>query len=274
LPEGEVRVIFVSSAVADSHKAVRPGPPAILFLTPRRGREYPFLVKNGTNSELNERDRGVARKGNSNPPAMDQSPKEKMSARLEKIPEYSIGLILLSKGWDEVEHFSRFPVWVAFIFLAAVFVIVGTMFHDRLERKVKNSAGLFHILEGVVEIICATVLLEKGKHWLPIFLVFLGLCYLSGGLVQFLTGAENLERAQRRLRIFQAIAFIIFAVATSVFNSLADGEPMVYLTDGVFVAAGIFILAKKGVPRKRIGLAGRIYDRLGGGSSGNSIKGA
>jgi hypothetical protein len=41
------------------------------FLTPMLGREYPFLGKNGTNSELNGRDRGLARKGNSYPPVMN-----------------------------------------------------------------------------------------------------------------------------------------------------------------------------------------------------------
>jgi hypothetical protein len=207
-------------------------------------------------------------------PTIDQSLKEKMRAKLEKIPEYGIGLTLLSKGWDEVEHFHRFPVWVAFIFLAAVFVIVGATFHDRLESKVKNSAGLFHILEGVVEIICATVLLEEGKHWLPIFLAFLGFCYLSGGLVRFLTGAENFERVQKRFRVFQAIAFIVFAVATFVFNYLTDGKLIVYLMDGALMAGGTIILTRKGAPRKRIGLVGRIYNRLSGGASGNSIKGA
>jgi hypothetical protein len=123
--------------------------------------------------------------------AMDQDRKEKVRERLGKIAEYSIGLTLLSKGWEEAEHLDRFPVRVVFIFLAAVFVIVGTTFHHLLENKVKNSAGLFHILEGVVEIMCASILLEKGKHWIPAFLAFIGLYYLSQGLVQFLTNDDN-----------------------------------------------------------------------------------
>lgn len=192
---------------------------------------------------------------------MDQNRKEALRARLEKIPEYSIGLILFFKGWDEAEQFGRFPVRVVVIFLAAAFVITGAAFQQRLERRIRNSTGLFHMLEGVVEIICASILLEKGKHWLPIFLAFLGLFYFSGGLVQLLTAAENWKRAERRLRVGQAIAFIIFAGATALAVSLTDREPMVYLMDVVLAAAGILILVRKGASRKRIGLVGRILDR-------------
>ncbi len=204
----------------------------------------------------------------------DQDRNEKVRERFAKIAEYGIGLTLLSTGWEEAEHLDRFPVRVVFILLAAAFVITGTAFHDRLEKRIRNSSGLFHILEGVVEIICASILLEKRKHWIPIFLAFVGLIYLSNGLVQLLTRAESLERAQRRLRIFQAVAFIVFAAATAVFNALTDRMAIVFMADGVFMLAGIFILAKKGAPRKRIGLAARIYDRLNKRPSGNSIKDA
>ena len=193
---------------------------------------------------------------------MEQNQRARLREKLVRIPEYGIGLILLSKGWEEAEHLEQFPVRVVVIFLAAVFVIAGATFHRQLERRIKNSTGLFHILEGVVEIICATILLEKGKHWLPIFLAFLGLFYLSGGLVQLLTGAENRERAERRLRMCQAVAFIVFAVATALATSLTDREPMVYLMDVFFVAVGISILVRKGRPCERISLLGRLLDRL------------
>jgi len=192
----------------------------------------------------------------------DQSHNERRKAILEKIAEFGIGLTLLSKGWEYVEEFERFPLWVAFIFAAAVLVIAGALFHERLERKIKNSTGLFHILEGVVEIVCGAILLDKGKRWLPMFLALIGFVYLSVGLVRFLTKAENRERAERRLRMYQAAAFIIFAAATAVFNTMSDREPMVYLVDGVLVAVGIFILTRKGKRLKKPGLAGKVLDRL------------
>lgn len=70
------------------------------------------------------------------------------------------------------------------------------------------------------------------------------------------------------------MAFIVFAAATAVFNALTDRMAIVFMADGVFMLAGIFILAKKGAPRKRIELAARIYDRLNKRPSGNSIKDA
>lgn len=187
---------------------------------------------------------------------------EGRKAIVEKITELGIGLTLLSKGWEHVEEFERFPLWVAFIFAAGLFVIAGAVFHERLERRIKNSSGLFHLLEGVVEISCGAILFGKGKHWIPIFLIFLGLVYLSVGLVHLLNKPENRERAERRLRMYQAAAFILFGAATAVLATMKGREPMVYLMDAVLVGSGIFILARKGVRAKRLGLAGRVLDRI------------
>jgi hypothetical protein len=182
---------------------------------------------------------------------------------LERVGEYAIGFGLLAKGWDEAESLGHFPFRVAFIFLAGLFVIVAATIHPLLERRIKNVGGLFHALEGLVEIVGATILLEKGKHWIPVFLAFIGLIYLSLGLVQLLTEPDRREEAMRRLRVGHGVAFIAFAVVIAIVNALIEPKIELFLTCGVLVAAGIFILRKRGAPAKRrLGLAGRIYDRL------------
>jgi uncharacterized membrane protein HdeD (DUF308 family) len=193
---------------------------------------------------------------------LEQSRKELIKARVEKISEYAAGLTLLSKGWEEAERFKEFPAWVIFIFAAGAFVIVGTIVQEKLEHKLRSARGLFHALEGVVEIIGAAILLDKGKHWIPLFLGFVGLLYLSGGLVELLTRPEKRERAERRLRVVQAIAFIAFAIATAAWTTFTDRELMVYVIAVVLIAGGTMILKRKGRPMKKLGMAGKIVEKL------------
>ncbi len=192
----------------------------------------------------------------------NQNRKELIKAKLEKISEYAAGLTLLSKGWDEAERFKEFPAWVIFIFAAGIFVIVGTTFLEKLERKIKSAGGLFHVLEGVVEIVGAAILINKGKHWIPVFLGFVGLIYLSRGLVELLTRPEIKEITERRLRLVLSVAFMVFAAVMAVWTSLVDRSPMVYVMSVVLIVAGIVILKRKGARAKRIGLAGKIVDRF------------
>ncbi len=192
----------------------------------------------------------------------DKDRNGKIKAKLEKISEYAAGLTLLSKGWEEAEQFTEFPAWVIFIFAAGIFVILGTTFEEKLEHKIKSAGGLFHVLEGVVEIIGAAILLNRGKHWIPLFLGFIGLIYLSGGLVELLTRPERKEIAERRLRMVQAIAFIVFAVVMAVWTTLLDRQVMVYVMAVVLIAAGIIILKRKGAPARRLGLAGKVIEKF------------
>ena len=66
-----------------------------------------------------------------------------------------IGAQILSKAFDKLHDFSHYPVHVGFLFFAGVFVIVGSLFHRPLEKRIKNSHALFHLAEGLVMIVSA-----------------------------------------------------------------------------------------------------------------------
>jgi Ca2+/H+ antiporter len=194
---------------------------------------------------------------------MESAGRTQKAKILERIGEYAIGVGLLAKGWAEAERLGRFPFRVAFIVLAGVFVVAAATIHPRLEKRTRNVGGLVLALEGLVEIVSATILLEEGKHWIPVFLAFIGLVYLSLGLVRFLAGPARREEAMRRLRAGLGIAFIVFAVVIAFVNVLIEPKIELFLTCAVMIVLGIFILRKRGAPaQKRLGLAGRIYDRL------------
>jgi ABC-type multidrug transport system fused ATPase/permease subunit len=190
------------------------------------------------------------------------SDKERKEAR-EAFAEYAIGISLLAKGWDEAAHFSDFPFRVIFIFLAGIFIIVGTKLRRRIEKKIRNFSGFFHVLEGLVEIACGSIMLEKGKHFIPAFLAFIGLIYLSRGLTQLLTNDDNRELAFMRLRLILGIAMIVFAVSMAGINALTDRNIAVFLVTPILVAGGIIaIMRRKSLQPIRLGIFDKLSDLL------------
>jgi len=181
----------------------------------------------------------------------------------ERFSEYAIGIMLLLKGWEDVPHFRHFPYRVIFIFLAGLFIIAGTKFQNQLAERAKSLPGIFHLLEGLVEIIVASMLLEEGKHWRPLFLALAGLYFCGLGLVHLLAKEGKREKAFRCLRIIQGITFIIFSITVAVANALSDPRAEVLVSAALLAFFGIILLVKRVThQRKRVGLAFRVYEYL------------
>lgn len=145
--------------------------------------------------------------------------------------------------------------------MAGLFVILGAALHRRIAKKIRNFAELFHVLEGLVEIVCASILLEKGKHWIPVFLAFIGLFYLSQGLTQFLTKEKNREKVLVQFRTIQGIVFIAFGAATAALNVLTDRKIEVYGAAAALALGGIIALLRRKSQRK-IGVLNKAYTFL------------
>lgn len=191
----------------------------------------------------------------------DNNPERRLAA--ERFSEYAIGIILLLKGWEEAPHFHDFPCRVIFIFLAGIFIIAGTKFHSQLARSAKSLPGIFHLLEGLVEIIVACTFLEEGMHWLPPFVALIGLHFCSLGLVHLLASEEKRENAFSVLRVVQGIVFIVFAVAIAVANALSTPKPEVLFCAALLVFVGIRLIVKRTAhQQKRISLAFRLFEYL------------
>ncbi|MCX6557719.1 MAG: hypothetical protein NTW95_09875 [Candidatus Aminicenantes bacterium] len=194
---------------------------------------------------------------------MEKEKQDAKNAFIAKFADYVIGFTLLSKGWEEAEHIHHFPLRVVFIFLAGAFIILGASFSHFFEKRIRNFSGLFHLLEGIVEILVATILLQRGRHWIPVFLAFIGLVYFSMGLAQLLAGEGKQKEAMMRLRIAFGIVFIVFGAGMATLNALTEFKLPVLICCAVLVVAGIIILSRRGVPsNERSQLASRLYDRL------------
>lgn len=180
---------------------------------------------------------------------------------MESFGEYGIGLSLLAKGWDEAAHFAEFPFRVIFIFCAGVFILAGTKLRHRIEKKVPNFHGVFEILEGLVEIAVGTILLEEGKQFIPVFLAFVGLIYLSRGVTYLATKPENREKAFKRFRKILGLAMIVFAVTMAAINAMTRNEPMVYIATGALVVGAVIALVRRHSTRTRLGIVEKLIDR-------------
>jgi peptidoglycan/LPS O-acetylase OafA/YrhL len=188
---------------------------------------------------------------------------QERSFAAERFSEYAIGITLLLKSWEDAPHFHHFPLRVIFIFLAGLFIIIGTKFHNQLAEKAKSLPGVFHLLEGLAEIIAASIFFEEGKRWSPPFFALIGFYFCSLGLVVLLAKEGKREKAFCRLRIFQGIAFIVFAVALAVANALIQPKPVVMICSALLVFVGMSLILRRNAPlRKRISLTFKAYEYL------------
>lgn len=178
-----------------------------------------------------------------NPQAED---KFKLKAqKFLKIYEYIIGVTIILKGTEELPHFHHHPLSVGFIFFAGVFIILATTFHHQFEKRVKHGQGVFHILEGMVEMITAFILFQGTKKMIPFFLFFIGVVYFIMGIVEHYQTPENKERLMRQFGFWMGFAFITFSCAISIFNLLTTNKPAVYLMTVLMVWIGWFLIYLK-----------------------------
>ena len=157
----------------------------------------------------------------------------------EPVAGICIGVQILSKGFDKLDHFSHHPFSVGFLFFAGGFVILGSLLHVRLERRIKNLHGLFHLAEGLAMIVSALVLLDGGKVRLPAFIAFAGCLYVVLGIVGLATrGAYTKHRALLMRGIGSAL--LAFGAAAFVWVWRTDRDPMVLGVSGLMAALGLF----------------------------------
>jgi hypothetical protein len=157
-------------------------------------------------------------------------------------PEFAglcIGIQILLKWWSKLPHLSERPLHVGFIFLAGLFVTLGSVFHHRLEKRVRNVHALFHTIEGLVLATCAVLLFEEGKFRIPAFIFFIGCLYVVVGLVGYRINEGNWQRSGRRLLFGAGVACLLFGLTAIVLNLLHDANVWVFIIAAIFVSFGI-----------------------------------
>lgn len=176
---------------------------------------------------------------------MQTTPNTKPKIDIKKassIYEILIGFTIITKGFEELPHFHNHPFSVGFIFFAGVFIILATAFHHQFEKRVRHSGGIFHILEGLVEIITAIILFQGIKRMIPMILFFIGLVYLSLGIIEHFQTPQNREHLMRRFSFWMGFAFILFASSLSIFNALTTNKLPAYIVCVLMVWGGVLLV--------------------------------
>jgi hypothetical protein len=179
---------------------------------------------------------------------------------VEKITGACIAFTILSKGFEESAHFEHYPLRVGFIFFAGLFVLAGALLYGRIEQRIHHFAAIFHVLEGLVEILCATLFLVRGSRWLPVFLFFIGAMYVFIGAIQFFCRHNDPQATMLRLKPYLGGAFIIFAAAVSAVNALTSRSRVVFIMTAFVVGIGLFLVFWR-KPLPKLQLSGKLYDK-------------
>lgn len=169
--------------------------------------------------------------------SLDQNKRNRLLADL---PGIALGFQILVKGYEKLPYFSHFPLHIGFLFLAGGFIIFGTLFHHRLEKRFKNVHALFHLIEGAVLIVSALILFEKGKIRIPLFMLFIGLIYLALGIFSYSINRANNVRIGRSFLLWLGRAFMAAGLLAVGLNLQHDRNGWVFGIGGLFFAMGLF----------------------------------
>lgn len=172
-----------------------------------------------------------------------------------------IGIQILVKAWEKIPYFSHNPLHVGFLFLAGLFVLVGSLLHHRLEKRIRNVHALFHLIEGCVFAVTALLFFEKGKFRMPVFLIFIGCLYVVLGVIELKMKDESDYKFGRRLLRGMGMILLAFGLTAIVWNGLDDKDPWVFGVSGLFVLIGLFYSIFSGWIVTRLRIPGKVGEK-------------
>ncbi len=103
---------------------------------------------------------------------------------LENLTHYLTALVILLKGMDKMEAPGKTGYAVFFI-LIAVFIVLGTFFHHRLQHTVKHFKAYVFSLEAVVMSIVGYLYLKEGKQTIQYVCFAAALMFVVAVIVYF-----------------------------------------------------------------------------------------
>lgn len=151
-----------------------------------------------------------------------------------------IGFQILVKAFDKLPYFRHYPLSISFLIFAGLFVTIGSLLHHRLEKHIKHTHALFHCIEGVVMIISALLLFDKGKFRMPAFILFIGCLYIVLGILGYTLNKDNYKRLGRPILRWTGIVLLVFGVVAIGLNWNYDKDPWVFGIAALILLIGAF----------------------------------
>lgn len=163
----------------------------------------------------------------------------------ESFNHFLIGFVILLKGFAKLEHHHDRPVEIVLIFLAGIFVVLGTAFHAGLEKRIRNFTATFHLAEGLALVFIGVIYLREGGSELHYFYFFIGTVYLAIGLAFLFSREEKKERLRKKIQLWIGIAFLAAGAVTFAMNRISGGSPWENVIALIFSGAGLTMIVRR-----------------------------
>jgi len=173
---------------------------------------------------------------------MELAEREKRRKKLMPINHYLVGLGLILKGVDKLDHYDHFPYSVIYFFAAGVFIIICTKLHHQIEKYIKKFDASFFVLEGLALILASFILFEREGAKIPYFFFFLGMVYFIIGFTVLLSNEKNMEKVFGILQKVLAVLFIAAAAISLILNFIFSFTTWIYIMAAIMAGVGIFLL--------------------------------
>ncbi len=163
----------------------------------------------------------------------------------ESYSHFLVGFVILVKAYAKLEHHPDKLGEVIMIALAGIFIILGTIFHHRLEKRIRNFTATFHIAEGLALIFIGFIFLREGGSRLQYFYFFLGFVYVIIGSIFLFAREERKERLKFQVQLWIGVAFLAAGAVTFLLNRTPNGSPWADFTALVFAGAGLMMIVRR-----------------------------
>ena len=180
----------------------------------------------------------------------DTEPAVRRRFSREKIAHLLVGFAILAKGWAKLEEHPGPSAEVILIFLAGIFIILGTIFLRRLEEKIGNFAATFHVAEGLALLFVGSIFLREGSSRLQYFYFFIGAAFLAIGLIFFFCPREKKDKVRSRVQLWLGIALLSVGFFTFLMNRFGKTSPWADVTALVFAGAGLAMIVRTSLKKK------------------------
>lgn len=119
-----------------------------------------------------------------------------MKKQLVSIHHFVVALILLSKGFDKIQHHHSFIGWT--ILLLGV-VILGYFIFLKIAKKPHESVVLLmHLFESIALFLTAYVYFQEGKTWLPYVTLLAAVGFLVATILHLFQHQKKTDSASQK----------------------------------------------------------------------------
>ncbi len=104
-------------------------------------------------------------------------------AFLQSLVHYIAGFVVLMKCLSKLDHAHEYLGYILFLVLSGALVILGAIFHHRLEKRFVYFTSLIHFLESLVLMVIAYLYIQEGKAALQYAFLLAGLLSAVAGII-------------------------------------------------------------------------------------------